>query len=36
MDFRLSDDQALYAEMAGRFAREHLAAGALQRAHATG
>lgn len=36
MDFELSDEQRLFAEQVARFAREHLAAGALQRAHDPG
>jgi alkylation response protein AidB-like acyl-CoA dehydrogenase len=33
MDFNLSDDHRAYADAVGRFARQHLAAGALARAH---
>ena len=34
MDFKLSEEHRAYADSVGRFARQHLAAGALQRAHA--
>lgn len=33
MNFELTDEQKLFAESVGRFARENLAAGALKRAH---
>ena len=33
MNFDFTDEQKLFAESVSRFAREHLAAGALKRAH---
>src|ERR1700753_3460715 len=33
MNFDFTDEQKLFAESVSRFAREHLAAGALERAH---
>src|SRR6202047_2490885 len=33
MNFDFTEEQKLFAESVGRFAREHLAAGALKRAH---
>jgi alkylation response protein AidB-like acyl-CoA dehydrogenase len=35
MDFQLSEEQTAFADSVRRFARDHLAAGALERAHAT-
>ncbi|MCZ2499087.1 acyl-CoA dehydrogenase [Xylophilus sp. Kf1] len=34
MDFNLSEEHRAYADSVGKFARQHLAAGALERAHA--
>ncbi|WP_458097777.1 acyl-CoA dehydrogenase family protein [Roseomonas sp. WA12] len=36
MDFNLTEDQRIFADSVRRFAEEHLAAGALQRAHTPG
>ena len=36
MNFDLSDEQTMFADQVRRFARQHLAAGALQRAHVPG
>jgi alkylation response protein AidB-like acyl-CoA dehydrogenase len=33
MNFELTDEQKLFAESVRRFAQDHLAAGALKRAH---
>jgi alkylation response protein AidB-like acyl-CoA dehydrogenase len=33
MNFDVTEEQKLFAEQVGRFARDHLAAGALKRVH---
>ncbi len=35
MDFNLDEEHRAYADSVSRFAHQHLAAGALERAHAT-